>query len=89
MSHQPSMKDWKEAPPINLSDGVRTKIRPDDTMTNSTRYNNTLVDEYYRGFKEGEEHAKQRILIEMLPYLNDTQQRRLRKILEDIDETPD
>lgn len=41
------------------------------------------------GFKEGEEHAKQRILIEMLPFLNDTQQRRLRNILENIDETPD
>ena len=58
-------------------------------MTDSTRYHIPLVDEYYRGFKEGEEHAKQRILIEMLPYLNDTQQRRLRNILEDIDETPD
>lgn len=59
------------------------------SMKDSTRYNNTLVDEYYRGFKEGAEHAKQRILIEMLPFLNDTQQRRLRNILENIDETPD
>lgn len=57
-------------------------------MPDSTRYHIPLVDEYYRGYKEGKEKAKQQILIQMLPYLNDSQQRRLRKILENIDETP-
>lgn len=58
-------------------------------MTDSTRYHTELVDEYYRGYSEGMEKAKQHILIGLLPYLNNTQQVRLRKLLEQkIDEAP-